>query len=184
MRRLALLAFLLAALGAAVTIEGVPFGDTVSLAGKTLRLNGAGVRVYSALVVKVNVYAAGLYLETPSRDAAAILASPEVKLGHVAYLYDVSRNDVVRAWRDSFEKSCTAPCRPPAAAIEKFLALAPGAETGHSIGYVIAPGFVELIREGTPAGRVEDADFPRLLLATFIGQHPPTEELKRALLGG
>ena len=35
-----------------------------------------------------------------------------------------------------------------------------------------------------PAGRVDDPEFPRLLLATLVGQYPPTEELKRALLGG
>ena len=55
----------------------------------------------------VNVYAAALYVEETSRDAAAILASRQTKLVQVAYLYDVSRTDVVRAFKEALARDKT-----------------------------------------------------------------------------
>ena len=59
----------------AVEIAGVKVPDTVTAEGKTLKLNGAGLR--TKLMFKV--YVASLYLETPSKDSAAIVSSDQVK---------------------------------------------------------------------------------------------------------
>src|SRR5690349_18239424 len=49
--------------------------EAVPAAGKILHLNGMGLR--TKLIFKV--YVAGLYLETPTRDAATAIASDQVK---------------------------------------------------------------------------------------------------------
>ena len=59
----------------AASVDGVRIPDTVTVGDKTLKLNGAGVR--KKMIVRV--YVLGLYLENPSKDAAAIIASNETK---------------------------------------------------------------------------------------------------------
>ena len=57
---------LLGSNASAAEISGVKLPDQVTVVGKSLKLNGAGLR--QATILKVNVYAAGLYLEKPSGD--------------------------------------------------------------------------------------------------------------------
>ena len=180
-RMLALLAFLALPAGAA-ELDGVRLPDTWSLGDRTLRLNGIGTRVYS--IFRVRVYVAGLYLERPQRDPAAILASSDPKVVQVHVLHPVSRDDQVKVWRDSLEQSCRPPCRLDPAVAERFYDLVRDVEKGTTTTYAISQGGLEIGYDGKSVGRIDDPAFARLVLATFIGDHPPTPELKRALLGG
>ena len=69
MKKVAILAMLLGLTTAlpapAKEVAGVSLPETTTVDGKTLKLNGAGLR--KKVVFKV--YVAGLYLETPSKDA-------------------------------------------------------------------------------------------------------------------
>jgi hypothetical protein len=56
-------------------LSGVTLPDTLGAGGKTLKLNGLGLR--KKFVVKV--YVGGLYLESPSKDASAILAADQAR---------------------------------------------------------------------------------------------------------
>ena len=69
----------LSSLCAAGQLAGVTMPDTVQVSGKTLKLNGAGVR--RKMVIRV--YVCALYLENNSKDAAAIIASNETKSMHL-----------------------------------------------------------------------------------------------------
>ena len=70
---LALVAMMSLSPAQAAKLAGVTMADTVTLDGKTLVLNGLGVR--AATFMKVKVYIIGLYLENKSSDAKAIIAS-------------------------------------------------------------------------------------------------------------
>ena len=52
-------------------LAGVTLPDTLKAGEKTLKLNGLGLRKKAVF----KVYVGGLYLESPSKDASAILAS-------------------------------------------------------------------------------------------------------------
>jgi len=60
---------------AAKELAGVNMPETLSVGDKTLKLNGLGLRKKAF----IKVYVGGLYLEVPSKDAAAILASDGAK---------------------------------------------------------------------------------------------------------
>ena len=57
-------------------VAGVNVPESTTVEGKTLKLNGAGLR--KKVVFKV--YVAGLYLETPSKDAAAVISSDQTNV--------------------------------------------------------------------------------------------------------
>jgi len=73
--------------------------ETLSVGEKMLKLNGLGLR--KKVVFKV--YVGGLYLETPSNDAAAILASDQAKAVRMTFLRDVSKSQLRDAFVEGFE---------------------------------------------------------------------------------
>jgi hypothetical protein len=180
-RTLAILLCLALPAGAA-ELDGVKLPDSWTVGDKTLRLNGIGARVYS--LFKVRIYVAGLYLDQPSKDAGAILASPAPKVVHLQMLHPVSRDDSVKVWRDAFAESCRPPCAVEPAALDRFLGLVRDVDKNTTLTYVFTDKGLQLGYDGKVAGDVESPTLARLVLATFIGDRPPTPELKRGLLGG
>jgi hypothetical protein len=180
--RVFLLLLFLALPAGAAELEGVRLPDSWALGDRTLRLNGVGARVYS--VFRVRVYVAGLYLDQPSRDGAAILASPAPKVVHLHMLYAVSREDSAKVWREAFAESCRDPCRLDPASADRFLALVRGVGKGTTLTYVFTADGVEVGMDGASLGAVPDPSLARLVLGTFIGEKPVSAELKKGLLGG
>src|SRR5262245_13978360 len=79
-------------------VAGVNFPATVQAGGKTLTLNGAGLRTRFMF----KVYAIGLYLEHPSTDARAILAADEVRRAELHMLRSVSAAEMAEAIGEAF----------------------------------------------------------------------------------
>lgn len=180
---LALFGLLLAAAPASAetVVEGQRFPDQWRLdSGETLRLNGAGLRSYGLLRFKV--YVAGLYLPTPSRDAAALLRIDAPRLVHMVFLRDGSQADTVKAWEVYLQKNCPAPCTIPEAAWQQFQTLLPETRRGESQTYLFTPEGLQVYREGQSLGRIEDPEFARLILATWLGDEPTSPPLKAAML--
>jgi hypothetical protein len=74
-------------------VAGVGMPEVVSVAGKELRMNGMGV-LRTAIFFKV--YVVGLYLEKPTTDARAAIASDEAKRIFIRMQRDVSREKFVQ----------------------------------------------------------------------------------------
>ena len=90
---------LVTGISSAADVAGVNVPDTETVDGKALKLNGAGVRKKAIF----KVYVAGLYVETPSKDSAALLASSQAKSMHLWMLRDVKGASVSGAIADGFE---------------------------------------------------------------------------------
>src|SRR3954454_5714398 len=84
----------------AAEISGVKLPDQVTVGGKTLKLNGLGLR--QATFIKFNVYAAGLYLENPSHDGDAIANSDQTKSIQMVFMRDVSAKQMSDAFQEGF----------------------------------------------------------------------------------
>ena len=54
---------------------------------------------------------------------------------------------------------------------------------GDTCTLVYTKDYVSIAINGREMGRVTDPTFMRAMLTTFIGPHPPTQRLKRELLG-
>ncbi len=166
----------------AAELDGVVMPDVRVADGRTMQLNGIGLRTYSLLGIPI--YVAGLYLEQRNGDPNAILYSPETKLLQVRFLRDVEASDAREAWRDGLEQNCKSPCALDPAGVEKFLAAVPSVRDGDESTLVFTRKGVRVTLNGRPIGNIADPQFARVMLATFIGADPPTPRLKRELLGG
>jgi hypothetical protein len=185
MKKLTALALSLCLTGAssalAKEVAGVTLPDTITVEGKTLKLNGAGLRKK----VFFKVYVAGLYLETPSKDAAAVISSDQVKRMQLSVLRSLSSHQVSEAIGEGFEKNSKAQMTALKARLEKFETMIPNVENGDQIFLTYVPGKGTVVSaKGAEKGVIEGKDFADALFSVWLGPNPVQADLKTALLGG
>ena len=157
--------------------------DAYTVGGLSLPLNGIGVRKLTVFAVRI--YVAGLYLQHPSHDAQAILASPETKVLILQYLHAGSKAEVEKEYRAGEMNNCgSGGC---AASdkddFERLVAAAPAVKVGDTSTYVISPSGLRVLANNRDIGEYHNPDLAMRLLAGFIGSRPPSPELRSALLG-
>lgn len=184
-RRLAVAAMLLAG-GTprptpAAQLDGVSFPATASVGNTTLVLNGVGLRTYSVLAI--NVYVVGLYLEQPSHDANAILASDGDKVLLLHFVHDVGVDKIRDAWRKGLLSNCPAPCAITQGQLSNFLNSLQAMHAGEDVELTFSPDGMHAYYNRQPAGYISDPNFARLMLTVFIGQNTLVPELRQELLG-
>jgi hypothetical protein len=173
--------FIVAGFAAAVEVAGVKVPDTHSVEGKALKLNGAGLR--TKLMFKV--YVAGLYLETPSKDAAAIVSSDQVKSMRLSILRSLKGSQVSEAIEEGFEKNSKAQMAALKPRLTKLGTLIPNVEKGDEIELSYVPGKGTVVSvKGAEKGVIEGKDFADALFAVWLGASPVQEDLKKELLKG
>jgi hypothetical protein len=177
----AALAILLAAPALAREVSGVKVPDTLAAAGKTLQLNGAGVR--KKFIVKV--YVGALYLEAPSADPAAIVAADEAKAVRMFFLRDVSQDQVMGAFKDGFENNSKERLAELLPKLERLRPAIPDFKEGAVLSVVYEPGTgTSVSAEKGGSVTVEGKDFADALFRNWLGNDPADGGLKEAMLGG
>jgi len=166
----------------AAEISGVKLPDQVTVGGKSLKLNGAGLR--QATILKVNVYAAGLYLEKPSGDGEAIANSDQTKSIQMTFMRDVTGKQMAEAFGEGFDKNCVAGCAELKPHIGKLQGLMKDMKKGETMAVHFLADGVEVMIRGQKAGSVGDKAFSHQLIRCWIGKNPPNSGLKEGLLGG
>jgi hypothetical protein len=166
----------------AAEISGVKLPDQVTVSGKSLKLNGAGLR--QATILKVNVYAAGLYLENSSGDGEAIANSDQAKSIEMVFMRDVTAKQMAEAFQEGFDKNCVAGCTELKPHISKLQGLTKDMKKGDSMAFHFTSSGVEVMIRGQKVGTVGDKAFSHQLIRCWIGKNPPNAGLKEGLLGG
>ena len=163
----------------AATLAGVELPDTVTVDGKTLVLNGLGLR--QATVLRVKAYVGGLYLEERTSDAGTVLNSHQPKRVTMKFLRNIDRHRLASGWADELRKVGG---ETPENRIADFTALIPDVRKGDTMSFTWRPGTgIEVALNGKPRGSVAGDDFARTLFAVWFGPHPGDENLKRGMLG-
>ncbi len=170
-----------ASLAGAAPLAGVSMPDTVAVSGKSLRLNGAGLRTK----VFFKIYVIGLYLENPTRDPARAIGSEESKriVMHLVYK-NVTKAQLDEAWEDGFAKNAPSPSAAVKEGLAKLESWMGDISAGQEIVLTYEPGKGTLVQfAGEEKGTIPGEDFMRALWGVWLGPHPPSEDLKRGLLG-
>ena len=165
----------------AAEISGVKLPDQVTVGGKTLKLNGLGLR--QATILKFNAYAGGLYLENSSHDAEAIANSDQNKSIQIVFMRDVSAKQMSDAFGEGFDKNCIAGCAELKPYIPKLQGLLKDMKKGETMAYNFTADGVEVMIRGQKVGKVGDKAFSHQLIRCWIGKNPPNSELKDGLVG-
>jgi len=162
--------------------KGVNFAEQVQVDGRTLALNGLGLR--QATAFKVNVYVAALYVTKTSGDSAAILGGNAPRVMVLHFVRDVGADDIRKGWTEGFEKNAKGELPALKDRIATFNGWMSDLKTGQRLTFRYVPGVgVDVDVAGAAKGTIKGEDFARALFAIWLGD-PPNPELKAGLLGG
>jgi hypothetical protein len=176
----ALAALLLGLPAAAKELAGVQMADTFVVGGKTLQLNGLGLRKKAIF----KVYVGGLYVEVPGHDAAAIIASDGPKAIRMHFLRGIGREKLVEAFQEGFEGNAKDKMASQKATIAKFLAMTTDVKDGEVWTFAYDPAKGTTVSHGErEVGTIEGPEFAKALFSIWLGPKPPTEDLKKGMLG-
>jgi Chalcone isomerase-like len=171
---------LTASVGHARVFHEVRMPDTVTISGKEVKLNGMGLRKKFVF----DVYVAGLYVESPSRDAAQILASDQVRRITLFMLRDLSKDKIIEALREGFEKNAKEQMPAWKDRLDQLAAMIPDAKKGSTIVITYLPGTGTMLSTATDRSVIPGKDFADALFSVWLGQYSVDDGLKKGLLGG
>ncbi|CDG85881.1 chalcone isomerase family protein [Janthinobacterium agaricidamnosum] len=169
----------------ALEASGVKFDETLQLAGKELKLNGAGIR-YKAIF---KVYAVGLYLPEKKTTLAEILPLPGPRRLAIVMLRDVSSEDFGDAFMQGLsnnaDKAEQTSVLSQTMQFGELFAMFPGLKKGDTIALDWIPGSGTLCElNGKLVGHViPDLAFYNVVLKIWLGKHPADSALRQKLLG-
>ncbi|MBT3223968.1 MAG: chalcone isomerase family protein [Proteobacteria bacterium] len=163
----------------AADLAGVSMDDTVELGGKSLVLNGMGLREKYF----IDVYVGGLYLpqKTTSETTAIDDDVPKRLLMHFVYS-KVTKDQLVETYNEGLEKVPNGVAVMPK--FNNLYEMLSDVKRGDRIGFDYVPGQgTEISVRGEKKGTIEGVDFMRAMWGIYLGTSPPTAKLKRGLLG-
>ncbi len=169
----------------AAEVAGVPVADKVSLGGRELVLNGAGVR-YRAVF---KVYAAALYLPRAAATPDEALAQQGPKRISLTLLRDIDAGDLgklfARGVQDNLERGKLVPVLPGVMRMSDVVSQYKTLSAGDVIAFDWVPGQgTTLTIRGKPAAEpFREPEFFEAVTRIWLGPKPADPALKEALLG-
>jgi hypothetical protein len=178
---------LMATTASAATLElsGVTFPDSVTVAGKTLVRNGAGIR-YKAIF---KVYTAGLYLESRADTTEGVLNLAGPKRMAITMLRDIDSKELgklfARGIEDNMEKGSFAKLIPGVIRMSKVFSDHKVLKEGDTfeLNWVPGTGTVLTVKGVDEKEPFKEPEFFDALLRIWLGPSPADWKLKEALLG-
>jgi hypothetical protein len=160
-------------------LAGITLPDTLKTGDKTLKLNGLGLRKKSVF----KVYVGGLYLESLSKDGGAIVASDQAKAIRMYFLRDLTKAQLVESFQEGFEANAKDKSEQKAA-FDKMLALIPDVKEGDTMTFSYLPGKGTTLQVGDKELSISvGKGFCDAVFSIWLGPKPPSEDLKKGMLG-
>ena len=119
----------------AASLAGANLPDTAVVAGKSLVLNGLGLRTE----FMVKVYIAGLYLEQKSADPEAIIKADAPKRLVMQFLHDASNKQMTDAFSEWFHDNTPEAGTTMKADIDRFLGVLEPVKVGDQMVFTYLP---------------------------------------------
>jgi len=169
-----------------LTVDGVKYEQTVSVAGKTLRLNGAATKHNKQ---GIRNFAVSVYVPTTARTTDALLAEAGPKRISFAFLRTVQA-DTMRFLtqgvqsnidRVEFSKTFVGVMQ-----LGALLGAHPTFSEGDSLAMDYQPGTgTTFLINGKPQGEpVKEPEFFKAMLLIWLGPKPVDPQMKAGLLAG
>jgi len=170
---------------AAAEVAGVKFDDTATVAGKELKLNGAGLRTRFF----IKVYAAGLYVPEKKANVAELLREEGPRRVAIVMMHDVSADTFSKAFmeglNDNVDKTERTRLVPQITRFGQVFGMVENLKKGDVLHLDWIPGSgTQCELNGRKLGEpIPDLAFYNAVLRIWLGDKPVDSSLKPALLG-
>jgi len=164
----------------AASLAGVTLPDTQQVAGKSLVLNGLGLRTK----YMVKVYVAGLYIEQKSSDANAIIKADAPKRIVLQFVHSASKGQMTDAFNESFNDNTPDAVKTMKPDIDKLLGAIDAVKVGDQMIFTYVPGTgTTYALNGQERVTIPGAAFGQVMFSVWLGPKPPTADCKTGMLG-
>lgn len=164
---------------AQVTVAGVTLPESQQVEGKTLELNGAGLRTKV-----IRLYVGGLYLENPTTNPQEAVTSKQVKRMELHVLRNLTKEQVGETIVEGFQKN-TKDMSKLQDRLTRLSNALPDLQRGQTLTVTYVPGKGTTVEgPGIQPITIEGEDFAQSLFAVWLGGNPVQQDLKNALLQG
>ncbi|MBI3150364.1 MAG: chalcone isomerase family protein [Betaproteobacteria bacterium] len=187
MRKLTLivLGFIFCTLAGAAEVAGVKLEDKISLSGTDLVLNGAGIRSKAFF----KVYVGALYVAQKQTALPGVLAQKTPRRVQMTLLRDLTADQLVDALVDGLgDNHSKAEMDGMKAQVEQLANIMRSmkeVKTGAVVTIDFVPGTGTVVAlNGASKGTIGSDAFNGALMKVWLGEHPVSDSLKKAMLGG
>jgi hypothetical protein len=161
----------------------VKLDDKISLAGRELALNGAGVR--TRLVFKV--YVASLYLPQRASELQAVVTQAPRRI-QLNMLRGLSADQLVEALNEGLEANNSpselAAIKPQADQLSAIMKAFKELRENDVVALDFVDGSTRVVWNGETKGTIPGTPFNQALTRIWLGDKPVQPDLRKALLGG
>ena len=174
----------LSAAVAAAELAGVKLADRLTLAGSELVLNGAAVR----RTPMADIYVGALYLPRRQSSPAGVMEDRGPRRLQMAFLVDAPAEQLVGSFVGGLSKNHGKPeMEAMKAEVEQLVAIIRSigqVSSGQSLLLDFVPGRGPVISHDSAAkGSISGDAFHDALLRIWLGENPPSPDMKKAMLG-
>lgn len=163
-------------------IEGVEVPEHYQVTEKEkVPLQGLGLR--TATIFKIRVYLAALYAKMALKRSDDPHSLPRPVVLDVTYLRDFDEEDVDKAWAYQFKESSQFPYKELDQHVKDIQRFFGEIKGDRKESFVFLDGETMFYENGKLVGKISGKEFQKNFLSLFFGPKPPTEDLKKGLLG-
>ncbi|CAM3704698.1 chalcone isomerase family protein [Flavobacterium gelidilacus] len=163
------------------TVSGVKVDDKLSLEGKDLTLNGAGIREKFWM----DLYVGSLYTTKKTTNGQDVVDSKDaaaIKLNIVSGM--ITSEKMISAINEGFDNSTNKNTASLKTKIDKFKGFFKDKIVKGDVFIIMYDGTeVSVYKNGAKKGSIDGYDFKKALFGIWLGKKPADDDLKDGMLG-
>ncbi len=165
----------------AAELVGVTSPDTVTVNGKSLVLNGMGLRKKAF----IKVYVGSLYLPEKMKGAATILGADTERRMVMEFLRGVDKGKICGAWDEGLVNNTANVTEELKTQFKTLCSYMADVDTGGKYIFTYVPGTGTQVEvNGSMKGTIPSKAFADALFKCWIGPNPPSADFKAGLVAG
>jgi len=164
-------------------IEGVKVPGKLQVSGKSLTLQGAGVRQVTFLGFPVKVYVGAFYASQQVTSLDNAVSAPKPMQFDFTFLRSVGQSDVTKSWNAQFAASNTYTYPGFEQDLAKFVAAFGPLNNGDVESVRLLDGETQVFDKGQLKATIPGQNFQKAFLSLWFGSKPVTPELKNLFMG-
>jgi len=158
------------------------FPASVTLQGSALQLNGAGLCEWG--IFGIDLYHGALYVTSKPETASEALAAEQAMAVHLDFCRELTAAQLREAYTASVKVNAGKDLARYEPALKALCDAMATVKEGDAYTFLLVPEQgTKVLRNGKEVASVPCEDFRKLFVRLYLGDKPPTAELRKAMLG-
>lgn len=158
------------------------FPGEVAAGEQKLVLNGAGLCEWG--IFAIDLYRAALYVERKPETVAKAMAADQTMVIHLEFCRELTAAQLCEAYTASVKVNAGKDLSRHEASLQALCGAMETVKEGDAYTFLLVPeAGTKVLRNGKEVAAVPSEEFRQLFVRLYLGDKPPTSNLRKALLG-